>query len=121
MIKFALAFGMIALIPMPLLAGSPEAGRQDFRQECSICHSPVKGRNETGPSLFGVVGRLPSSAEGFHYSQGNKDAHIKWNDEELDKYLLSPRCVVPGTTMTFTGLKDPTKREDVIAYLDTLK
>jgi cytochrome c len=100
---------------------SAEAGRQDFRAECSICHSPVKGHNVVGPSLFGVVGRKTASAPDFHYSQGNQDAHLTWTHAELDKYLTSPRCVVPGTTMTFTGIKDNNKRGDVIAYLETLK
>ena len=39
----------------------------------------------------------------------------------LDKYLQSPMTVVPGTTMTYGGLKDDAKRADLIAYLATLK
>jgi cytochrome c len=105
----------------PAVAASAEAGRQDFRSQCSICHSPVQGHNNTGPSLFGVVGRKTASVPGFNYSQGNQDSHLTWTDEELNKYLLSPRCVVPGTKMTFTGIKDDAKRADMISYLDTLK
>ena len=29
--------------------------------------------------------------------------------------------MVPGTTMTFAGLKNDTQRADVVAYLTTLK
>jgi cytochrome c len=39
----------------------------------------------------------------------------------LDAYLAAPRAVVPGTKMAYAGVKDPSKRADVIAYLDTLK
>jgi cytochrome c len=118
--NFRIMLWLIAMLG-PAVAGSPEAGRQDFRSECSICHSPVQGTNRTGPSLFGVVGRRTASVPGFNYSQGNQNSHLTWTDDELNKYLLSPRCVVPGTKMTFTGIKDDTKRADVISYLDTLK
>ena len=39
----------------------------------------------------------------------------------LNKYLAAPKAVVPGTTMTYAGLKDETKRADLIAYLTTVK
>ena len=39
----------------------------------------------------------------------------------LDKYLEEPRAIIPGTNMAYAGVKDPTKRADLIAYLDTLK
>jgi cytochrome c2 len=29
--------------------------------------------------------------------------------------------VIPGTTMAYAGLKDDTKRADLVAYLATLK
>jgi len=44
-----------------------------------------------------------------------------WDDETLDKYLADPRALVPGTRMIFTGIKDEKERQDVIAYLETLK
>ncbi len=74
-----------------------------------------------GPSLFGIVGRETGSVAGYSYSTGNKNAHLTWDDATLNKYLESPRDVVPGTKMTYGGLKDPTKRADLIAYLATLK
>jgi hypothetical protein len=39
----------------------------------------------------------------------------------LDTYLADPRVTVPGTKMIFPGIKDKTERDDVIAYLETLK
>ena len=29
--------------------------------------------------------------------------------------------MIPGTKMTYAGVKDPQKRADLISYLDTLK
>jgi cytochrome c len=91
-------------------AADPAAGKSVFSSFCSICHSAQPGKNMVGPSLFDVVGRKTGSVAGFHYSPANQD-----------KYLQSPRTVIPGTTMTYGGLKDDTKRADLIAYLATLK
>jgi cytochrome c len=101
-------------------AADATAGQAVFKTQCAICHSPLEGKNMVGPSLFGVVGRGSGSIEGFHYSAANKSADITWTPEVLDKYLSAPREVVPGTIMTYAGLKDDTKRADLIAYLATL-
>lgn len=101
-------------------AADPEAGQTVFKTQCGICHSVVQDKNMVGPSLFGIIGRKSGSVEGFHYSAANKNADITWDAAILDKYLTAPREVVPGTIMTYLGLKDDTKRADVIAYLETL-
>jgi cytochrome c len=106
--------------PLSGHAADAVAGQAVFKSQCSICHSPVEGKNMVGPSLFGLIGRKSGSVAGFHYSAANKAADITWNAEILDKYLTSPREVVPGTIMTYAGLKDAAKRADLIAYLETL-
>ncbi len=75
----------------------------------------------TGPSLAGIAGRAAGQVAGFKYSAANKDSALIWDAATLDKYLTNPREVVPHTTMTYAGLKDTTKRADLIAYLATLK
>ena len=57
----------------------------------------------------------------FHYSPANQNANLTWDAATLDKYLLSPRTTIPGTLMTYGGMKDDAKRADLIAYLTTLK
>jgi cytochrome c len=101
-------------------AADPEAGLAVFKTQCGICHSPLAGKNMVGPGLSGIIGRKSGTVEGFRYSAANKSAGITWNAEILDKYLTSPREVVPGTIMTYAGLKDATKRADLIAYLESL-
>ena len=71
--------------------------------------------------MFGIAGRKTGSETGYSYSVANKNANITWTPQELDRYLQSPRTVVPGTKMPYAGLSDPTKRADLIAYLETLK
>lgn len=95
-------------------------GRRIFQSQCSICHSPQPGRNVIGPSLFAVVGRHSGRIPGFQYSAANLRSGLTWNVTTLDRYLSAPQQVVPGTLMTYPGLKDARKRADLIAYLATL-
>ena len=37
----------------------------------------------------------------------------------LDRYLEAPAQALPGTRMSFIGLRDAQQRADVIAYLET--
>lgn len=103
-------------------AGDAEAGKTVFRK-CAMCHSPGEGVNKIGPSLFGVVGQVPGTVEGFRYSKAlsafGEDGKV-WTEELLNEYLLSPRGLIPGNRMGFPGLRDETQREDIIAYLKTL-
>lgn len=131
MIKFALATvatitataAAIAVPPMPAgtpafasLKGNPVAGKAVFTV-CKTCHVVTPGQNRIGPSLYGVVGRPSGSIPNFSYSAANKNSHIVWTEPVLYQYLISPQAYVPGTKMTYPGLKDAQKRADVIAYL----
>ena len=58
---------------------------------------------------------------GYTYSPPFKALGATWDEATLDKYLAGPRAMVPGTKMTYAGLKDDTKRANLIAYLATLK
>jgi cytochrome c len=103
-----------------LRAQDAAAGEKLFRMDCSICHSPQPDRNLIGPSLFNVVNRHSGQIPDFHYSDANRNSGLTWTVATLDRYLTAPRELVPGTKMTFPGLKDPRQRADVIAYLATL-
>ena len=101
-------------------AADVEAGKVAFKK-CALCHTTESGKNKIGPSLFGVIGRKSGSLDNFSYSEAMKNFDHTWDDETLDTYLAEPRAVVPGTKMIFPGIKDKTERDDVIAYLETLK
>jgi cytochrome c len=103
------------------VAADPAAGKSVFNSSCSLCHTVQPDRNMIGPSLFGIVGRKTGSVPGFHYSPANQAANLTWDEATLDKYLQSPRTMIPSTIMTYGGLKDDTKRANLIAYLATLK
>lgn len=102
-------------------AGDAAAGQALFQQKCTLCHAPDKGVNKIGPSLYGVVGRKAGSVADYTYSDAMKNANRTWNAQTLDVYLTNPRGVIPGVKMIFPGFADKTDRDNVIAYLSTLK
>ncbi len=96
--------------------GDPANGKAVFNQ-CATCHAKEEGVNNVGPSLHGVIGRRAGEVAGFKYSTANKTSGIVWTEQELYAYLENPQKTVPGTYMTYTGVKDPQKRADLIAFL----
>ncbi|WP_243404041.1 c-type cytochrome [Zavarzinia aquatilis] len=112
----ALSLAAILFAPGLALADDLEAGEKVFKK-CMSCHSVAEGENKVGPSLFGVVGRPVASIEGFKYSDAMKAKGGTWTEAELDHYLLNPKAAVPGTHMSFMGLKKPEDRAAVIAFL----
>jgi cytochrome c len=106
-----------AAVPPPAVAA---ASPPTVFNQCTACHSTDRGENGIGPSLAGVFGRRAGTAPGFEYSQAMKDAGLTWTQANLDRFLENPRGVVPGTTMTYNGVKDAGQRQAVINYLKTL-
>jgi cytochrome c len=118
---FALVAAVAALaLPMAAqaqdAAGDAAKGKQVFAK-CQACHSIEAGTNKLGPSLHGLIGRTSGSIDGFRYSDAMKNAHLTWDEATLDKYLASPKTLVPGTKMVFPGLPKEEDRLAVIAYL----
>jgi cytochrome c len=98
-------------------AGDVSRGARVF-QQCVACHSIEPGRNMTGPSLAHVWSRKAGTAEGFaRYSDALRASNIVWTQESLQRWLANPQAMVPGTSMTFAGIRDAKARDDVIAYL----
>lgn len=113
------AIAVIAVMALPLTAhadGNAARGKIVFRQ-CHACHSLKPGDNGVGPTLHGLFGRKAASVPGFRYSPFMRRSGIVWSPAALRKYLPNPQAMVPGTKMTFLGLKDPREIEDLIAYL----
>jgi cytochrome c len=119
--SLTLALGIhLAFAAGPGMAADVEAGKTAFKK-CALCHTTEAGKNKIGPSLFGIVGRKSATLDGFTYSEAMKKFDHTWDEGTLDEYLADPRTTVPGTKMIFPGIKDKAERDDVIAYLETLK
>jgi cytochrome c len=110
-----------ALQPVETLLASASAEKgQAVAKQCAACHTFEKGGpNRVGPNLYGIVGANKAHLPNFNYSGAMKGKGGDWSLEELNKFLANPRGYVPGTNMTFAGLRD-SQRADVIAYLNSL-
>jgi len=106
----------------PLLAKADAAAGQKYGRVCGTCHSFGKGEGAMiGPNLYGVVGGPHAHMEGFDYSDAMKALKDKkWTFDELNEFLFNPRAHIPGTKMTFAGIKNDQDRANVIAWLRTV-
>ena len=112
----ALAFGSST----GFAAGDAAAGQQVFASRCSVCHATEPSVNKIGPSLAGVFGRKSGTEAGFDYSPALKTAAITWDEKTLDQFIQNPGADVHGTKM-FVSVPGDDDRQNVIAYLKTLK
>jgi cytochrome c len=103
-----------------LAAGDPVDGQRVFATHCAACHATEAGQDKIGPSLAGIVGSKSGAVPGFNFSPAMKIADITWDDANLDKYLANPVGFVHSTKM-FVNLPSESDRQNVIAYLETLK
>ena len=117
--RFATIAAAVAVVAMAgaAHAGDAEAGKKVFNK-CKACHKLEEGKNGVGPSLWGVVGRPVASVEGFSYSDGMKAHGGDWTASALSAFLENPKGVVPGTKMSFGGIKDEADRAALIVYLN---
>ncbi|MCY1292139.1 Cytochrome c2 [compost metagenome] len=119
--KQLLAAGLALASSLAFAQGDATRGQALFAAQCGFCHSAEAGKHLLGPSLHGVYGRASARAPGFGYSAPLKGAGLQWNDANLDKWLTSPAAMVPGTLMMYPGQPGAEARQDLIAYLKSLK
>ena len=102
-----------------LLAGADPAAGEKAAKKCKSCHTfDQGGANKLGPNLWNVVDRPIASVEGFKYSGALTDMSDQaWSYDNLDAFLNKPKEFVPGTKMSFAGVKKLRARADLIAYL----
>ncbi len=105
---------------LALIAAADVGRGKKVFTKCKACHKLEEGAISTGPHLYNIVGRPVASVGEFAYSGALKTLSGDWGYEELDKFLAKPSSFVPGTNMSFVGLKKPKDRANVIAYLESL-
>lgn len=105
-------------------ASAEEAWAQDAAKgeivfhQCAPCHSiGADAQNKLGPELNGLDGRHSGTVPNFSYSDANKNSGIVWSEDTFKKYIADPQATVPGTKMTFRGVKNPQQADDLWAYI----
>jgi cytochrome c len=121
-LKYAV-MGVLGLVSASAVeAADALKGQKVFQSQCSICHSVARsGVTIIGPTLFGVVGRKAGTIKGYSYSKAMLGSGMVWNKDKLRVYLPQPQKTIPGIKMSYPGLKDSAKLEDLIEYLSTSK
>ncbi|WP_407177063.1 cytochrome c-550 CycA [Bradyrhizobium sp. STM 3562] len=101
------------------LAQDAAAGKTSFNK-CLPCHSIGEGaKNKVGPELNGLDGRKTGTAPDYNYSDANKNSGITWSKETFLEYIKDPKAKIPGTKMTFAGIKNEKEAENLWAYLSS--
>ena len=126
---FALLMTGSALAQVDLTAtGDPIAGEKAFRQ-CQACHVVQDAAGEvlagraakTGPNLYGVVGRVAGSVDGYSYSDLMIEAGgagMIYDEENLVSYVMDPTLHLREVTGESSGRGKMTykvrKEEDAV-------
>lgn len=107
--------GALALAATAALAAPDALRGERLYARCAACHA--LGYDRVGPRHCGLFGRRAGSVPGFGYSAAMKASGITWSAQTLDRFLADPPATVPGTTMTYAGIRDTQERADLIAFL----
>ena len=122
-VAMLVALAMSGLLSRPQLAsaeGDAAKGRNGYQSWCIGCHGDKETVQSVGPSLVGLFGRRAGMVGTTPYSRNLYKSGIVWDEKSLQRYLASPTDEVHGTIMPI-ALQNPKERDDVIAYLKTLR
>lgn len=110
-------------VPFAALLAQADVGRGErASRKCTACHTFEEGgAARIGPNLYAIVGAPHAHMAGFAYSAAMQaKASEPWSFEELDHFIENPRGYLPGTIMSFAGIRNAQERADLIVYMNTL-
>ncbi len=111
-----LAVSLIALTT-DAMAQDVAAGEKSFNK-CRACHQVGEiAKNTVGPILNGLFGRKSGTVAGYNYSEANKNSGLTWDDAVFTDYIKDPKGKIPGTKMSFAGIKNEQEIKDLTAFL----
>jgi cytochrome c len=115
---------MTAIAAMSIAATATIAAAQDVAagqhsfNKCLPCHAiGPDAENKIGPELNGLDGRHSGTAPNYSYSDANKNSGIVWGEATFKEYIKNPAAMIPGTKMTFLGIKNDQEVNDLWAYV----
>ena len=115
--KLMVAAALIVMSMGAAVAQDVQKGENSFKK-CLVCHAIGPGaKNKIGPELNGLDGRKAGTVPDYNYSDANKNSGIVWDEATFKEYIKDPRAKIPGTKMTFPGIKNEQEINDLWAYL----
>lgn len=117
MVRFLLIAAMLAGATPSANAQDAGAGEKSFNK-CRSCHQLGEtAKNTVGPVLNGLFGRKSGTVDGYNYSDANKNSGIAWDEATFAEYIKDPKGKIPGTKMSFSGIKNEQEMRDLTAFL----
>jgi len=115
--ELAVAAGLTFMLTGVSVAQDVQKGENSFKK-CLVCHAiGPDAKNKIGPELNGLDGRKAGTVPNYSYSDANKNSGITWDEATFKEYIKDPRAKIPGTKMTFPGIKNEQEINDLWAYL----
>ena len=113
-------WGVAAVLTLSLSAqnGGAARGKELFERRCSGCHA--LDINKEGPRLRNVFGNQSAGVPEFGYSESLRSLRLRWDKDNLDRWLTDPEAMAPGTDMAFR-MANMEERRVVIAFLESLR
>lgn len=100
-----------------MAAANAESGAKTIKK-CVACHTfDQGGANKVGPNLWKIINAQKGKRPNFAYSKVMAAAGGTWDQQHLFDFLKKPSKYMPGTKMSFVGIRKPEDIANVIAYL----
>jgi len=115
----ALGAGLLVGMAPASAAGNVATGKKLYDNVCRGCHGDVKTQG-TAPTLVGIIGRKAGTSSTGATSRALTESDITWDEANLKAFLASPGGKVHGTIMPI-GVQRPADRDDIVAYLASLR
>ena len=95
-----------------------QAGEKFAKKNCGTCHEfNLPEKNKIGPSLALLFNRKIAAVANYKYSKALKDKSGVWDSENLYFFLEKPKEWVPGTKMSYKGIKKSQDLVNLIMYV----
>ena len=110
------------VLSLPELLAMADASRGERQaRKCAGCHTFNQGgATKTGPNLYDIINNDKGHIADFAYSSALLEMGGLWTYENMDAFIANPRQYMPGTKMSYAGLRNPEQRADLLAYMQTL-